>query len=207
MDVSKVPLGRHQVEKTSIRSVGRCQIVVQHRKSSALAARSAGLLGRVEQSSPNAAWRRAEGAGLDGEGADRAIICVATMRVVFGHCPRDQGAIIPNLGWLHQTIAIGALIGWSCTILRSPASSPIPLTRARRTAGLTVNHTAAGRLGHDSPTACACVMANRGPSVGGGRVGALGWLRHMVTSAGLPVAACAPASAIRFRPPRVSRRR
>jgi len=89
------------------------------------------------------------------------------MRVVFGHSPRDQGAIIPNLGWLHQTIAIGALIGWSCTILRSPASSPIPLTRARRIAGLTVNHTAAGRLGHDSPTACARVVPNRGPSVGG----------------------------------------
>jgi hypothetical protein len=31
-----------------------------------------------------------EGAGLDGEGADRAIIVVATMRVVFGYCPRDQ---------------------------------------------------------------------------------------------------------------------
>ena len=90
MDVSKVPLGRHQVEKTSIRSVGRCQIVVQHRKSSALAARSAGLLGRVEQSSPNTAWRRAEGAGLDGEGADRAIIYVVAMRVVFGHRLRDQ---------------------------------------------------------------------------------------------------------------------
>jgi hypothetical protein len=41
-----------------------------------------GLLGRVEQSSPNAAWRRAEGAGLAGEGADRAIIYVVAMRVV-----------------------------------------------------------------------------------------------------------------------------
>ena len=26
-------------------------------------------------------------------------------------------AIIPNLGWVHQTIAIGAVIGWSCTHL------------------------------------------------------------------------------------------
>jgi hypothetical protein len=37
------------------------------------------LLGRAEQSSPNAAQRRAEGAGLDGEGADRAIIRIAAM--------------------------------------------------------------------------------------------------------------------------------
>jgi len=41
------------------------------------------LLGRAEQSGPNAAQRRAEGAGLDGEGADRAIIHVAAMRVVI----------------------------------------------------------------------------------------------------------------------------
>jgi hypothetical protein len=26
----------------------------------------------------------------DGEGADRAVIVIAAMRVVFGHCPRDQ---------------------------------------------------------------------------------------------------------------------
>jgi len=37
------------------------------------------LLGRAEQSSPKAAQRRAEGAGLDGEGADRAIIRIAAM--------------------------------------------------------------------------------------------------------------------------------
>ena len=36
--------------------------------------RTAPLLGRAEWSSPKAAYRRAEGAGLDGEGADRAII-------------------------------------------------------------------------------------------------------------------------------------
>jgi len=35
------------------------------------------LLGRAELSSPNAAQRRAEGAGLDSEGADRAIMNVA----------------------------------------------------------------------------------------------------------------------------------
>jgi hypothetical protein len=44
----------------------------------------AGLLGRAERSSPNAAWRRAEGAGLDGEDADRAIISVTALRVVVG---------------------------------------------------------------------------------------------------------------------------
>jgi hypothetical protein len=45
----------------------------------ALAARMSDLLGRAERSSPKAASRRAEGAGLDGEGADRAII----------HLPQD----------------------------------------------------------------------------------------------------------------------
>jgi len=39
---------------------------------------------------PNAAWRRAEGAGPDGEGASRAIINVSAMRVIFGHYPKDQ---------------------------------------------------------------------------------------------------------------------
>jgi hypothetical protein len=60
---------------------------------SSLAVRSPDLLGRAEQSSPNAAWRRAEGAGLDGEDADRAIISVTALRVVVGHCPRGQ---VPN---------------------------------------------------------------------------------------------------------------
>jgi len=41
-----------------------------------MAARPLDLLGRAERSSPNAASRRAEGAGLDGESADRAIIKV-----------------------------------------------------------------------------------------------------------------------------------
>jgi hypothetical protein len=41
-------------------------------------ARPTVLLGRAERSSPEAAQRRAAGAGLDGEGADRAIIrCAA----------------------------------------------------------------------------------------------------------------------------------
>jgi hypothetical protein len=40
-------------------------------------ARPLDLLGRAEQSSPNAALRRAEGAGLDCESADRAIINVS----------------------------------------------------------------------------------------------------------------------------------
>jgi hypothetical protein len=35
------------------------------------------LIDRAERSSPKAATRRAEGAGLDGESADRAIIDVA----------------------------------------------------------------------------------------------------------------------------------
>ena len=51
-------------------------------ESKASAARLATLLGRTERSSPNVAQRRAEGAGLDGEGADRAIIDVAAMSAI-----------------------------------------------------------------------------------------------------------------------------
>ena len=42
----------------------------------------ADLLGRAERSSPEAAQRRAAGAGLDGESAHRAIILVAAMPVL-----------------------------------------------------------------------------------------------------------------------------
>jgi hypothetical protein len=45
----------------------------KHRKNS-LAAWLPDLLGRVARSSPEAAPRRANGAGLDGEGADRATV-------------------------------------------------------------------------------------------------------------------------------------
>jgi len=48
-------------------------------ESVASAARSATLLGAPERSSPEAAQRRAVGAGLDGEGADQAIIAPAAM--------------------------------------------------------------------------------------------------------------------------------
>jgi len=44
------------------------------------------LIGRAERSSPNAAQRRAAGAGLDGESAYRAIIRVTAMHSVEGHC-------------------------------------------------------------------------------------------------------------------------
>jgi hypothetical protein len=40
------------------------------------------------RSSPKAAQRRAEGAGLDGECAYRAIIRVAAMRTLIGRCPQ-----------------------------------------------------------------------------------------------------------------------
>jgi hypothetical protein len=46
---------------------------------------------------------RAEGAGLDGECADRAIIHVAAMRVVFGHRPRDQVQI--KTSEVHQRLS------------------------------------------------------------------------------------------------------
>ena len=65
---------RGSVEKTSIRPVGHCPTNMYGE-----AARPLDLLGRAEPSSPTAALRRAEGAGLDGESADRAIIKVMAM--------------------------------------------------------------------------------------------------------------------------------
>jgi hypothetical protein len=47
------------------------------------------LLGRAERSSPKAQWR-AEGAGLEGERAYRAMLAVAAMRVLIGHCPQSR---------------------------------------------------------------------------------------------------------------------
>ena len=47
-----------------------------------LVARMTDLLGRAERSSPEAAKRRAAGAGVDGESAHRAIIDLAAMRAV-----------------------------------------------------------------------------------------------------------------------------
>ena len=44
---------------------------------------SASLLGCSERSSPKAAWRRAEGAGLDGEAAGQAMIGLAMMPVAM----------------------------------------------------------------------------------------------------------------------------
>jgi hypothetical protein len=56
---------------------------------SALPARSPDLLGRAKRSSPMPHGGAPKG-GLDSESADRAIINVTAMRVVVGHCPRDQ---------------------------------------------------------------------------------------------------------------------
>jgi hypothetical protein len=41
------------------------------------------LLGRTERSSPEAAQRRAAGAGLDGEGSNQAIIVGAVMSIAL----------------------------------------------------------------------------------------------------------------------------
>jgi hypothetical protein len=47
----------------------------------------------------SAAWRRAEGTGLDGEDASRPIInvstirVVSTMRVIFGHCRKIKSQV------------------------------------------------------------------------------------------------------------------
>jgi hypothetical protein len=42
-----------------------------------------------------------KGEGLEGEGAGRAIINLAAMRVTFGHCPKDQ---VPNFYRLDDDI-------------------------------------------------------------------------------------------------------
>jgi hypothetical protein len=51
------------------------------------------LLDRAERSSPQSRARRAKGAGLDGENADRAIIEVPANADRISHCPRDR---VPN---------------------------------------------------------------------------------------------------------------
>jgi hypothetical protein len=53
------------------------------RRRQALAARMADVLDRAERSSPEAAQRRAVGAGLYGESAHRAIMLVAMRAVVY----------------------------------------------------------------------------------------------------------------------------
>ena len=76
-DNSEVPTTPLGCGKTSTRPVRRCPTGMYGDRRIGMrgkAARPLGLLGRAEQSGPNAALRRAEGAGLDCESADRAII-------------------------------------------------------------------------------------------------------------------------------------
>jgi hypothetical protein len=65
-----------------------CESDANEHHNGAFAARLPDVLGRAERSSPNATQRRAKGAGLDSEGADRAIICSAVMHMIVGHCPK-----------------------------------------------------------------------------------------------------------------------
>ena len=58
------------------------------RRRQALAARMADVLDRAERSSPEAAQRRAVGAGLYGESAHRAIMLGAAMRAVVDRLER-----------------------------------------------------------------------------------------------------------------------
>jgi hypothetical protein len=74
---------------------------------------------------PSAAWRRAEGTGLDGKDASRPIIHVSTMRVIFGHCRKIKSQVSqispicrsigpsypgPDGDW--RVNAINRLLGW-----------------------------------------------------------------------------------------------
>src|SRR5258707_10848002 len=85
------------VSGSSTRPVGRCPtaVYVDYRSIAVecISGTVAGFARPRRAVKPNAAWRRAEGAGLDGESADRAIINVTAIRVVVGHCPRGQ---VPN---------------------------------------------------------------------------------------------------------------
>jgi hypothetical protein len=76
-------IGTASAEKTSTRPVGRCltSAYLQYwRASLDLLCGMVALIARPRRAvKPNAAQRRAEGAGLDGEGADRAIIRIAAM--------------------------------------------------------------------------------------------------------------------------------
>jgi hypothetical protein len=66
---------------------------------------AARLLGRAAQSSPQSRPRRAEGAGLDGEGTDRAILypprtdgCVfspQSLRFLRAATPRLKSTVVP----------------------------------------------------------------------------------------------------------------
>jgi hypothetical protein len=73
----------------------------------ASAARSADLLGRAERSSPKAAWRRAEGAGLDGKSEDRVTINVTAMRVVAACNVKVLSAFVRKDWSKSRTVAAG----------------------------------------------------------------------------------------------------
>jgi hypothetical protein len=63
-----------------------------HIETEASSARSTTLLGRTERSSPEAAQRRAAGAGLDGERAAQAIILRAAMSIAAVIAPFLESA-------------------------------------------------------------------------------------------------------------------
>jgi hypothetical protein len=63
-----------------------------HIETEASSARSTTLLGRTERSSPEAAQRRAAGAGLDGERAAQAIILRAVMSIAAVIAPFLESA-------------------------------------------------------------------------------------------------------------------
>jgi hypothetical protein len=71
-----------ECQKFCVRDFCEGGFVFWYMENATSSAWSSSLLGRTERSSPEAAERRAEGAGLDGESADRAIIGVAVMSVV-----------------------------------------------------------------------------------------------------------------------------
>jgi len=89
------------------------------------------LLGRAEQSSPEAAERRAAGAGLDGDDADQAIIAVAVMRFVFVSFPENACQTRWRTGSSRPSIRPTAAMPQKTPIapVISIASAPRPATR------------------------------------------------------------------------------
>ena len=92
-------------------------------------------LGRVEQSSPNAALRRAAGAGLDGEDASRAIIDIAAKHGMIEQCPKDRVPIFTANSRASSSRAMAIVCGHAnfrahaprvCTHNRAGAETMLP---------------------------------------------------------------------------------
>src|SRR5689334_22227791 len=77
--IPRIGISRGECQKFCVSDFCEGGFPFRYIENESSAARSPTLLGRAERSSPKAAQRRAAGAGLDGEGADQAIMDVGVM--------------------------------------------------------------------------------------------------------------------------------